>query len=119
MRLTIHWEIAGVAATMCPHLAPCLLPAADQLSLDRVDVHDDAVCVIATLTTPTAACPGCGTVARRVHSRYCRRVADLPWAGRPVTLHLRVRRFFCPSPSCPRMTFAERLPDLAPRYART
>lgn len=56
---------------MCPHLAPCLLPAADQLSLDRVDVHEDAVCVIVTLTTPTAACPGREGASGPTH-RVCR-----------------------------------------------
>lgn len=29
--------------------------------------------------------------ARRTHSRYARRVGDLPWQGAPVRLHLTVR----------------------------
>src|SRR5215471_19004012 len=31
-------------------------------------------------------CPSCGTVSRRVHSRYRRRVTDLPLSGRIVQL---------------------------------
>jgi transposase len=53
-----------------------------------------------------------------MHSRYSRRVADLPCAGRQVTLRLTVRKFFCPNPTCPRKIFAEQFPDLVSVYAR-
>lgn len=33
-----------------------------------------------------AACPSCGALARRVHSRYVRTLADLPLSGRVVRL---------------------------------
>jgi transposase len=35
-----------------------------------------------------------------------------------VVVHLRVRRFLCRNTTCPRRTFAEQAPALAPRYAR-
>jgi hypothetical protein len=28
-----------------------------------------------------STCPGCGMVAERIHSRYFRRLADLPWGA--------------------------------------
>ena len=56
--------------------------------------------------------------AWRIHSRYTRRVADLPCAGRHVTLRLTVRKFFCPNAACLRKIFAEQFPDLVPAYAR-
>jgi transposase len=65
-----------------------------------------------------ACCPLCGVRASRIHSRYWRRVADLPCAGRQVSLLLTVRKFFCPNPSCPRTIFAEQFPDLLQSYAR-
>jgi transposase len=37
-------------------------------------------------------CPSCGTVSRRVHSRYSRRVTDLPLSGRAVQLIVNARR---------------------------
>jgi transposase len=37
----------------------------------------------------------------------------------PVELRLRVRRFFCDTPLCERLTFTERVPLVAPLYART
>jgi transposase len=55
---------------------------------------------------------------RRIHSRYTRQVADLPCAGRHITLLLTVRKFFCPNAACPRKIFAEQFPDLVPSYAR-
>ena len=71
------------------------------------------------ITTPSAACPVCRSDARRVHSRYTRRLADLPCFDRAVRLQVTVRRFSCPKPECPRRIFAERLPGFAEPHART
>jgi transposase len=38
------------------------------------------------------ACPDCGTPSYRVHSRYTRRLGDLPWEGLPVRIVLSTRR---------------------------
>jgi transposase len=40
-------------------------------------------------------CPGCGGGSERIHSRYQRRLADLPLAGRSVGLVVVARRFRC------------------------
>jgi transposase len=82
------------------------------LDVDNLTVH-------LAITTPHAACPVCGSDARRIHSRYTRRLADLPCFGRAVRLHVTVRRFSCPHPDCPRRIFAERLPGFAEPHART
>ena len=63
-------------------------------------------------------CPACNQLSRRVHSQYWRTLADLPCSGEPVTLRVRVRRFFCANPRCSRRIFAERLPELARPYAQ-
>lgn len=63
-------------------------------------------------------CPDCGRTSRAVHSRYDRHLADLPSLGRTVSIHLRVRRFYCRNTACPRQTFVERLPDLMVPFAR-
>jgi transposase len=78
----------------------------------------DRVTVVARPRVPTAACPDCRVPSSRVHSRYERRLADLPWQGRPVTVRVWARRFFCAEPACPRRTFAERLPGIARPSAR-
>jgi zinc-finger of transposase IS204/IS1001/IS1096/IS1165 len=56
------------------------------------------------------------TSSERIHSRYLRRVADLPLAGRPVRLVVVARRFRCGADLCGRRIFTERFEDgvLAP-----
>src|SRR5436309_13138176 len=83
----------------------------------RVDaIRTDATVLLieAHTTAPTAMCPDCHHPSIRVHSRYIRLLRDLPITEQAVRVLLRVRRFRCPTPTCPRRTFAERLPALAP-----
>jgi transposase len=79
----------------------------------------DLVTLFIAMTAPTAPCPGCGGDAHRVHSRYLRRLADLPCFGIPVRLEVTVRRFRCSNSECARRIFAERLPGFAGEHART
>ena len=98
------------------------------------DLYSFPGCRIAAVTRPDAAglriiaerrscgarCPSCGRLSLAVHSRYTRRPADLPMLDRAVHLELAIRRYYCHNPSCPRRTFAERLPALlAPHAHRT
>ena len=82
------------------------------LDIDNLIVH-------LAITTPVAACPLCGSDARNVHSRYIRRLADLPCSGRAVQLRVAVRRFSCPLPECPRRLFADASPGSPSRTATT
>jgi transposase len=68
--------------------------------------------------TPSMPCPQCHQPSVRIHGHYQRTVADLPCAGRNVILALRVRKFMCSTPTCPRKIFTERLPGLVESYAR-
>ncbi len=79
---------------------------------------DDTVHIELRRVAATGKCPQCRRHSRRVHSTYTRQIKDLPIAGGAVVLHLRVRRFRCASPRCPRRIFAEQVPGLAGRYAR-
>jgi len=59
-------------------------------------VCDGAATVITVRpTSGTSFCPGCGASSGRIHSRYQRRLTDLPLAGRPVRLVVVARRFRC------------------------
>ena len=76
--------------------------------------------VTAHSTIATAECPFCHQRSDRVHSYYQRSPADASASDRWVRLHLTVRRFRCQVVTCPKVTFAERLPDLvAPNAQRT
>jgi transposase len=78
---------------------------------------EDGVTIRAVSEATDVRCPVCGEPAERVHSRYGRTLADLPWARFAVRFHLQVRRFFCENPTCPRNIFAERLAGIAPACA--
>ena len=77
------------------------------------------ITVHAQTTSSSARCPLCERIARRVHSRYVRTVADLPWRAVCVTLKVRCRRFFCESRGCERSIFCERLPEVAAHARKT
>ena len=86
--------------------------------VEHVSTADPWLLVEARASTPEASCPDCHTASAHVHSRYTRHLRDLPVAEHPVRLRLQVRRFRCATPTCPRQTFAERLPALAPCHAQ-
>src|SRR5881296_1389126 len=69
------------------------LPAATVLRLDSLDFYQAQAEITLTLTSWQTAthCPLCRLPARRVHSRYRRTLADLPWGSYTVRLWLRVR----------------------------
>ena len=96
-----------------------LLPSSTPLWLESIDAQEPALMLTLAVTDPQAVCPDCLQPTFRVHGRYWRTLADLPWATTPVRLRLHVRRFWCETPSCERETFTERFSELAPHYART
>ncbi len=71
-----------------------LLAAPAGSRLDHFILNVDCLTVFLETTASTASCPVCGSHARRVRSRYTRRLADLPCFGRAVQVRVRVRRFF-------------------------
>lgn len=81
--------------------------------------EDDKAIVNIRATNANCACPGCGAISDRVHSRYSRRLADLPISGRRVVLVLLARRFRCEAARCARRIFTERFDsDVLKPWAR-
>jgi transposase len=68
---------------------------------------DDTIQLTVRAAAEVAACPLCGALSRRVHSRYTRNVSDLPSSGRAVRLLVVTRRFRCQAAHCPRRIFSE------------
>jgi transposase len=87
------------------------------LHVQSLLLSDDGVTIRALSQATGVRCPVCGEPSDRVHSRYERTLAELPWARFAVRLQLRVRRFFCNNATCPRAIFAERLTGIAPAFA--
>jgi transposase len=94
-----------------------LLPSG--LIIEQVRIEDGGVAAVARSRDIGSACPGCGKLSQRIHSRYARSLSDLPAHGRRVRIALTVRRFRCGNDVCPRVIFAERFgDDIVAPYAR-
>src|SRR2546423_14985376 len=89
----------------------------ENLQISQVTVANEITITLRT-TSPTAACPCCGTISKRVQSRYRRTLHDLPMSGRLVHLIIEVRRFFCKKSTCAQKIFAEQLPALCRPHAQ-
>lgn len=98
--------------------AQTLLADPAAVRLDAVVSHSDAICLRVFAVQSRAACPLCKVSSQSLHSRYVRRVADLPWLGVAVRLELHTRKFRCRNSLCARRVFCERLPKVVAAYAR-
>lgn len=94
-----------------------LLVAPDLLALEKITLRPEAVVLVVNSIQPTACCPRCQSPSLKVHSRYVRSVANLPWEGNAVRLELHTRKVFCRNAECRQKVFCERLPQVAERYA--
>lgn len=97
---------------------PALLPDPTCLHLRLLDASDTLITAVVGTTSTDALCPLCQHLSERIHSRYVRVLADLPWMGCAVRLELNMRRFFCINQECARQIFTERLPTMVAPYAR-
>lgn len=98
--------------------ADSLLPDPAHMRTLSLGVDADGIVITVGAIATAASCPLCRRSSERVHSRYIRQLADLPWRGVAVRLRVHVRRFFCDTVDCQRRIFAERLPVVAPAHAR-
>src|SRR5215218_3586951 len=76
-----------------------VLPAPKLLNLISVRADENAITLTARTSSRVSRCPVCAKQSLRVDSRYTRILA---WQGILVTLHVRVRRFFCDERTCHR-----------------
>ncbi len=90
----------------------------ERLRFEALAFEDGGVTILTSTGRFAAICPECGQPSSRVHSRYTRTLADLPWGSSPVRFRVRVRKLFCNHRCCPRKVFAERLDGVARAYAR-
>ena len=97
------------------HPIPFSLP---DFEVTEVICTPEKLTICASSQAVQARCPGCQQPSERIHSYYQRSPRDLPISGQVAQLQLRVRRFRCLNPQCPKKTFAELLPDLVGPTAR-
>lgn len=95
-----------------------LLADPHALRLQHIISFPEALTIVVKTVQSQARCPAYQQVSGKVHSRYQRQIADLPWAGIAVRLHLQTRKFFCSNDQCQRRIFCERLPAVVAPYGR-
>jgi transposase len=61
--------------------------------VESTECDEAASVIVVRHSQAFGVCPSCGAISRRVHSRYRRRVTDLPLSGRRVQLLVAARRF--------------------------
>jgi hypothetical protein len=54
-----------------------ILPDLSDLVIEQVSITNE-VTITVRAASPTASCPCCGTISKRVQSRYTRTLRDLP-----------------------------------------
>jgi transposase len=70
-------------------------------------------------TRQEAICPYCKMESKKVHSRYVRKLQDLPIQGKKVYLLLSTKKYFCNNSDCNYKTFAEGYTFFAPKAKKT
>src|SRR5215216_7488374 len=93
-----------------------LLADPEAIRLDRIRPSLSAITLVIRTKGPRAPCPRCHQTSSRIHSRYVRSIADLPWHGVSVKLELHTRRFHCQNCLCAKHIFCERLPSVVAHY---
>jgi transposase len=99
-------------------MPPTLLLDPSRLRLDLLRADYSSITAVMATTPTSSPCPLCDLPSSRVHSRYVRTLADLPWHGVAVSVQLTVRRFVCETDDCTRRIFGERLAGIVAPYAR-
>jgi transposase len=106
---------AAVKGGMC---VDTLLADPDAIRLVCIRTSPSTITLVIKTKAVQANCPGCHRTSSRIHSRYIRRAADLPWHGIAVMLEVHTRRFRCQNSLCLQRIFCERLPSVVAYYAR-
>ena len=107
-----HWRVN--AKLFCHNE---LLPNSKSLTL-RSAVRTETAWEVEAVGSDRAACPDCGEVSHSRHSRYWRRLRDLPVQGTAVHVRLHLGRWRCRNRECRRGIFVERITGVAMPYAR-
>ena len=72
------------------------------------EINEDTIAIYVKSKRKEAQCPYCGKVSDKVHSKYIRKLQDLPIQRKKVKLHIERNKYFCKNKECIKGTFAER-----------
>jgi transposase len=91
----------------------------DKLQYIEHEFNGGTVTIRVEIVSDEAKCPYCEAASGKVHSRYNRRLQDLPIQGWKVKLIVRNKKYFCVNPECSQRTFAEPLSFCEPDARKT
>jgi transposase len=80
---------------------------------------DGSIIIYVEPSRKQARCPYCGAESGKAHSRYERKLQDLPIQGRKVTIYLTNRKYFCINEACEHRTFAGQFSFYEPKATKT
>lgn len=95
-----------------------ILPATVSLKARSVAYESGALEITVCTDQLHSECPKCHCKSFRKHSKYTRKLMDLPVSGNIVRIHLTAFRFFCDNTGCHRKIFTERFVHEIKPYAR-
>jgi transposase len=95
-----------------------VLALPEGLEVTDIEIIDEVLTITAISTQVHPCCPLCGTPASRVHSRYTRRLTDLPCGGQQVRLQVEYASAFAQMSTCPRKIFVEHLMPFVEPWGR-
>lgn len=85
-----------------------ILPSNVQLRAENTLFNPGYLYIKALACQLSSICPICSKTSFRVHSKYKRKLADLPVSGNQTKIELIARKYFCDNPLCYRKIFTER-----------
>ena len=97
---------------------PVLIPISNLVRLQTLDQEEDHFLLKLTTKSAQGICPECGEKSYSRHSKYVRKLLDLPWVGIPVKVNLCVNKYYCKNEDCSRKIFTERFGEKLKPYAR-
>lgn len=83
------------------------------------EIMGDTIMIYAESEREEVRCPYCGECSNRVHSRYLRKIQDLPMQGKKSKIVLRNKKYFCANENCTHKTFAEVFSFFEPKATKT
>jgi len=95
-----------------------LLPD-ERLSYISHESDETTIKIYAKSICMQAKCPYCGQESEKVHSRYVRKLQDLPIQGKKVQLVIENKKYFCLNKDCVHKTFAESFSFFEPKATKT
>ena len=79
----------------------------NELKVIEYEYTDDTLIIDIESCKKSSICPCCGKESSKIHSRYMRRIKDLPLQEYKVILNINANVFFCKNKNCGTKTFSE------------